>query len=99
MAKKERFVALGSIMVKKEKDSKGRNSYYMKLDDAVKITINGRPYNNKYIQVSRPTDKYDRMFEKGTITEDTYEEKVSAFDKDGRLSYVSLELSAEFKDE
>lgn len=99
MAKNDRYVALGAITIKKEKDAQGRNQYYFKISDDVELTINGRKFTGKYLNVSRPTDKYDRMLEKGKISEDEHEQKCEQFEKGGKLSYISLELQADFKDE
>lgn len=90
----KKFVNLGAIASKREKDEHGRNQYYLKIDKDVDVKINGVSFTGKYINVQRPTDKFEKMLKKGNITQEQYDEKVARFGEDGDLNYITLELSA-----
>jgi hypothetical protein len=90
--KKKNYVKVGGMLEKKEKDDQGRAAYYIKLDDKVTVTVNGQKVTALNIQ--RPTDMYDRLLASGKISEAEYEEKMSQFEKDGKLSFVKFEVTA-----
>lgn len=74
-------------------DDQGRQLYSLVLGKDVKITINGVPYDKSYFYVNRPDEKYAIMLKNGKITEEEYEEKVSAFQEGGKLSNIVFEVS------
>lgn len=98
MAKK--YHNIGSMKTKKDKDADGQVQYLIELDKAYlgKIFIYNEttkefvPMSGKYINVDRPTAKYDRMLKAGTIKEDEYDQKTSVFAPDGKASHVKFDL-------
>ena len=68
-----KFIKLGDIM----KSKKG--GLYIKVDNRLEsLNVNGQQFKGEYINLEKPQVKYERMLEKGTITEDEYETKVAA---------------------
>lgn len=92
--KKSSYVNLGVMVRDKEKDSKGKDKYYLLLDKNVEISINGVPYKKKSINISRLTDKYDRMLESGKLSKEEYDEKVAQFTGKGKYNYMQFEFVA-----
>lgn len=92
MAKK--YHNIGSMKTKKEKDKDGNVQYLIEIDKKYigRISIDGKPITGKYINVDRPTTKYDRMLQSGKITEDEYEQKTAEFAPDGKLAFVKFDL-------
>lgn len=83
MAKNNNWVKLGAIMKRKD------GGLYIKLDDSIKtLNINGALIDTKFINLEKPQAKYERMLEKGAITEDVYQERVGAIPE-----FVKYELS------
>lgn len=89
-----KFVQLGSMMVKKELGRDGKKAYYIKIPKDTVITVNGKQITGEFINVERPADKFKRMLDKGSITQEEYEAKVARFAQDGDLSFIQFELSA-----
>ncbi len=91
MAKK--FNAIGSMKTKKEKDANGNPQYYIEIDKNFidRLKLDGKPIG-KYINVERPTSKYDRMLKSGKIDEAEYDEKTAQFAADGKLAFVKFDL-------
>lgn len=81
---KVQFINLGSLNEKR--DGAG---YYIKLNDQVKLTINGQNFDGKYFNVEKPDKKYAVMLDKGMITEDEAEKKIENIP-----SFVRFELTA-----
>jgi hypothetical protein len=103
MAKK--YYNLGSMKTKKEKDADGNVQYYIELDKELvgKLKIDGKPLAKSndgkvYIQVERPTAKFDRMLASGKISDTEYNDKTERFSKDGDLSFVKFDLQAVTED-
>jgi hypothetical protein len=96
MAKYNNF---GSMKLKKEKDKDGNPQYYIELDQKIidRLKFDGKPLD-KFIQVERPTAKFDRMLNSGKLSQDEYDAKVAQFDKDGKLSFVKFDLQIVTKD-
>lgn len=92
MAKK--FHNIGSMKTKKEKDANGNPQYYIEIDKNYigRISIDGKPVTTKFINVDRPTSKFDRMLKSGKIKEDEYDQKTADFAPDGKLSFVKFDL-------
>lgn len=91
-----KYHPVGAFLEKQEKGEDGRPQYYIKLDSSVEVKINGKKVSALNIQ--RPTDKFEKMLAKGVITEEQYEEKMADFEKDGKLSFVKFELTANLED-
>lgn len=106
MAKKN-YHNIGSMKTKKDKDEDGNVQYVIQLDKKYqgKIFIQDEKGKfqpvSEYIQVERPTEKFDRMLVKGTIDEKEYEQKVAQFDSTvdprtkqslGKLSFIKFDL-------
>lgn len=87
-----KFINFGALMSKKERDAEGKLQYYIKLDKDIELTVNGEKLTNEYIQVQNPKAKFDKMLEKGKITEEERDEKQARFDKGGDLEYIRQEL-------
>lgn len=92
MAKK--YTTIGSMNTKREKDEQGRVSYNIKLDSKVKLIVNGEEVTSGYLNVSRPTDKFERMLKAGALTEEEYDRKLADFDKGGKLEFIKFEITA-----
>lgn len=97
MAKK--YPQIGSMIAKKDRntdapilDENGKPTYYIKLDKQTKLTVNGKPVE-RFLNISRPRDKFDRMLAKGTITPSEHAEKIARFEKGGDLDYIQFEVS------
>lgn len=90
---KKKFNNIGSMKTKKEKDENGNPQYYIELDKNFigRLTLDGKPFG-KYIDVQRPTTKFDRMLKAGTIDEAEYDQKTAEFAADGKLSFVKFDL-------
>lgn len=95
----KKFNNLGSMKLKKDKDKDGNPQYYIELDQKIieKLKLDGKPLS-KFINVERPTAKYDRMLKAGKITQEEYEAKIADFDKEGRLSFVKFDLQVQTED-
>ena len=79
------FIQLGAIL--KGKDG----GLYIKVDDKIQLNVNGKAFDGKYINLQKPQLKYDRMLDKGVITESEYDEKLSRVPE-----FVKYELIAVF---
>lgn len=89
------FPQIGSMMQKKENDKQGRAAYYIKISDDVKVTVNGKEV--KFLNIQRPTDKYDYKVENGKMTGEEYDEAVARFQEGGDLSYIKFEITADLR--
>jgi hypothetical protein len=69
--KNRKYVNLGVIMSGKDGGS------YIAIDSKVELVINGTKFTGKYISLNSPADKFARMLQKGSITEQEYEDKVA----------------------
>lgn len=69
----------GYVTVLEVKKGEDGNEYFQftKNSEYVDIKINGVSVNGKTIYLNDPADKYDRMVDKGTITEEEADEKVA----------------------
>jgi len=81
--KRKEYVTLGSVMVGKD------GSSYISVSKDVQITINGKTFSGKYISLQSPADKFKRMADKGTITQDEAAEKIAKIPE-----YVKKEVVA-----
>lgn len=98
MAKKT-YHNLGSMKLKKDKDENGNAQYYIELDKKIadRIKIDGKPIS-KFINVERPTAKFDRMLASGKLSPEEYEQKIEEFGAEGKLSFVKFDLQATQED-
>jgi len=62
------FGKLGAIIETK-------NGLSVILDDNVELEVNGQKVTGKFINMEKPMVKYERMLDKGAITEEEYAEK------------------------
>lgn len=92
------YPQIGSMIQKKDKqsgaatlDANGKATYYIKIDKNTKLSVNGVPVEG-YLNISRPRDKFDRMLEKGSLTEKEHAEKIARFEKGGDLDFVQFEI-------
>lgn len=68
----KKYVKFGALM-------KGEDGgYYIALDKELKLNVNGKNFDGKYIRVEEPKVKYQRMLEKGVITEEECESKIES---------------------
>ena len=81
------FIKLGSLNKKKN------GGFTIKVDKDAEIVINGKKFTGDYINVQKPTVKYDNMLKKGKITEDEYNKAVARFAEGGDLAFVRQELT------
>lgn len=92
------YTTIGSMKTRKERDENGQVQYYVQLDKKVlgKLFIKDDKgqYQSvtEYIQVERPTAKFDRMLKSGKIDETEYDKKTADYAKDGKLDFVKFEL-------
>lgn len=91
---KKQYLTVGAMLLGKEKDMNGKDSYYIKLADNVEITVNGVQFTGEFLKVQRPTDKFDFMLNAGKLDEAEHAAKVAEFDKGGKLSFIKFELVA-----
>lgn len=89
---KKNYVNIGAVLRKKEKDRDGNPTYWLKLDEKADVVINGVKVTA--LNVQRPTEKYDRMLAKGTITAEEYEEKTARYFDPDDLEFVTFEIVA-----
>jgi hypothetical protein len=85
MTMSKEFIQLGAVM--KGKDG----GVYIKVDDKIKLNVNGKIFEGKYISLQKPELKFERMLDKGSITESEFEEKVNRIP-----DFVKYELVAVF---
>lgn len=99
---KSKYLSVGALMKSKE------GGFYIKLDKETKVVIDGTDFTGGYINVQKPTVKYDRMIAKaeeklqnGDITEEEYDKqledlsaKSKRYEKGGDLEYIRQELTA-----
>ena len=97
----KKYLNIGTMVEKRDRqtgkpilDKNGKKTYYIKRDSKSKIVINGVEVTGQYINVSRPTDKLDRLLEKGQITPKEHAEKVAEFEKGGDKDYIQFEFTA-----
>jgi len=76
------------VLIKKDD-----GSFYVKVEKDLDIKINGEDFSGRYINMDKPTVKFDRMLKKGVITEEEYDEKCARFSKGGDLSWIRQEMS------
>lgn len=81
-AGKKQFVKFGALIKGKE------GGYYVALDKELSLNVNGKAFSGKYINVEDPKAKFQRMLDKGTITEEEYTEKVEKIPE-----YIRQELT------
>lgn len=107
MAKKQ-YYNIGSMKTKKDKDENGNVQYVIQLDKKMvgKIFIQDEKTKkfkpiDEYINVERPTAKFERMLAADKISEKEFEEKVDQYDATidpktkqpiGKLSFVKFDL-------
>lgn len=89
-----KYAALGSFVLSSKTSESGEKQYYIKLGKDVQLTINGKKVKGEYLNVDKPTAKFDRMLAKGTISQEEYNEKVANFGEDGKLAFVKFEITA-----
>lgn len=106
MAKK--YHNLGSMKVRRKKNESDPAEYYIEIDREMlsKISIEGKPIS-KFIQVERPTAKFDRMLAAGKMSEAEYDKRVADFDASidpetgnprGKSSFVKFDLQVVTED-
>lgn len=81
------FIKLGSLNKKK------KGGFTIKVDKDVELVVNGKKFTGEYINVSKPTDKYDNMLKKNKITQEEYDKAIARFAEGGDLSFVRQELT------
>jgi hypothetical protein len=79
---KKTFVKFGALIKGKE------GGYYVTLDKELTLNVNGKPFTGKYINVDDPKLKFQRMLDKGLITEEEYQEKIEKIPE-----YIRQELT------
>lgn len=91
---------IGSMKTKKDRDADGNVQYYIEIDKDYlgRISIDGKPLVDKYIDVERPTAKYDRMLKAGKIKEDEYDQKTAMYAPEGKAAFVKFDLQMKTKD-
>lgn len=94
------FPKVGAMILKQEVDELGNAAYYIKINENADVRINGKKVTSLNIQ--RPTDKFYRMVEKGSISEVEFEEQMAKYDDKsspkGEYHYVKFEISADLRD-
>lgn len=98
MSKKNEYIKIGSMLLDSEKDEQGRPKYYIKLDEKVEITINGKKFNGTVFKVERPTDKYDRMAKAGKLERKEHQAKIDLYSEGGKADFVKFEIEAVIKE-
>jgi len=94
----KQYITLGSLFVGKDKDKKGRPSYYIKLDKDVEITVNGQKLSKDTISAKNVVTKFEEMIdragEKGDEEKvEKYEQTKTRFEKGGDLDYIKQEFT------
>jgi hypothetical protein len=90
------FPRIGAMMQKKELGPDGRPQYWLKINDDVEVTVNGKKVTA--LNIERPTDKFERMIASDKITPEEYEERVAKYEGDGEFNYIKFEFSASLVD-
>ena len=81
------FIKLGNII-------NSKNGLTIILDDNVQLTVNGHEVLGKFVRMEKPIAKYERMVEKGSITEEEFLEKEEQL-SNGKTKYeLTFEPSA-----
>lgn len=96
--KKKTYAPVGVIIEDREKREDGQPKFYIKLSKDTQISINGKDVSGGYLQVSYPTDKFDNMLKRGSLTQEEYLSKVARFSEGGDLSYIAFEVNAAFEE-
>ena len=81
------FIKLGSLNKKKN------GGFTIKVDKDVELIVNGKKFTGDYINVQKPTVKYDNMLKREKITPEEYDKAVARFAEGGDLSFVRQELT------
>lgn len=81
-AGKKQYVKFGALIRGKE------GGYYITLDKELSLNVNGQAFGGKYINVEDPKAKFQRMLDKGSITEEQYTEKTEKIPE-----YIRQELT------
>lgn len=89
------FPKIGAMMTKKDKDDQGRPAYWLKINDDVVVTVNGKRVSA--LNIERPTDKYDRMINNDKISPEEYDEKIALYNEGGEYNYIKFEFSADLR--
>lgn len=88
------FPKVGAMLQKKELGQDGKPQYYLKIDENVEVTVNGKKVTA--LNIERPTAKYERMLSSGKISAEDYEQKMELYE-DGELNFVKFEFSADLR--
>jgi hypothetical protein len=75
-----------------EFDDQGRQLYTVSLNKDLDIRINGKKIDARTLYVNRPDEKLRIMLNKGTITEEQFDEKMARFQEGGDLSNLVFEI-------
>jgi len=75
-----------------EFDDQGRQLYTVSLNKDLDIRINGKKIDARTLYVNRPDEKLRIMLNKGTITEEQFDEKMARFEEGGDLSNLVFEI-------
>jgi flagellar basal body rod protein FlgF len=94
---KRNYAQVGSFALSSREGENGEKSYYIKISKDTQLTINGKKVKGEYLNVEKPTVKFDRMLAKGTISQEEYNDKIAAFEGEGKLSFIKFEISAELE--
>lgn len=88
------YHSIGQMKTKKDKDENGNVQYLIEIDKKYlgRISIDGIPLTSKYVNVERPTKKFDKMLAKGSIDEVEYDQKMADFSPEGKLSFVKFDI-------
>ena len=91
-----KFIDLGAIMTKKDRDANGKLQYYIKLNKELDIVINGEKLTSEYVNVDAPANKIQKRIDSGKVDEEKIEqlEKTKArYLGDGDLNYIKQQLT------
>lgn len=80
-------VLAGDLKVGSIFKSKTGNGYYLSKDRKVSLHINGTRFDGEYINMKKPQEKYDTFLEKGIITQEEYDTKITNLPE-----YIKYEL-------
>jgi len=85
-----KYIDFGEILEKKAKDGEAKGELYIKITKDVTLKA------GTFVNLNDPKEKYQRMLDSGKLDEkgvDDVTEKISAYAKGGRLSFVKKILN------
>lgn len=82
-----KFASFGQLLMKKDK-----SGFYLKLDEKVKVVIDGEEFGGDMVSVRSPIQQLQQKLANGKIDQEEYDAKAPRYEKGGDLDFVRQNL-------